>query len=90
VTLVAVELRFVGLGPPPRADSGARREDPGEFMRWLKLMMEVWVVLGVVSTIAGLIWTAQLSRETDPEISKAPPLPEHQLATASSYKPHSA
>jgi hypothetical protein len=59
-------------------------------MHWLKLMMEVWVVFGVMSTMAGLIWTARLSRETDPEISKAPTLPERQLATASSYKPHSA
>ena len=60
-------------------------------MHGLKLMMEVWVVIGVVSTVAGLVWTARLSRETDPEISKAPPpLPERRLATASPYKPHSA
>ncbi len=59
-------------------------------MHWLKLMMEVWVVFGVVSVVAGLMWTARLSRETDTEISNAPPLPERQLATASSYKPHSA
>jgi hypothetical protein len=59
-------------------------------MHWLKLTMEVWVVIGVVTTVAGLIWTARLSRETDPEISKASPLPERQLSTASSYKPHSA
>jgi hypothetical protein len=59
-------------------------------MHWLKLMMEVWVVIGVVSTVAGRIWTARLSRETDPEISKAPTLPEQHLVTASAYKPHSA
>jgi len=59
-------------------------------MHWLKLMMEVWVVIGVVSTVAGRIWTARLNRETDPEISKAPTLPEQQLVTTSAYKPHSA
>jgi len=59
-------------------------------MLWLKLMMEVWVMFGVVSTVAGLIWTARLSRETDSEISNAPTLAKRQLATASSYQQHSA
>jgi hypothetical protein len=68
----------------------SRREDPGGFMLWLKLMMEVWVMFGVVSTVAGLIWTARLSRETDSEISNAPTLAKRQLATASSYQQHSA
>ena len=42
-------------------------------MHWLRLMMEVWVVFGVVSVVAGLMWTARLSRETDTEISNARP-----------------
>lgn len=41
-------------------------------------------------TTSSYMWTARLSRETGPEISKALPLPERQLATAFSYKPESA
>jgi hypothetical protein len=44
--------------------------------------MEAWVVFGVVTVVAGLIWTARLSRELNPEISKAPPRPERQFETA--------
>jgi hypothetical protein len=55
-------------------------------VHWLKLVLEVWVVWGVVSVVGWLIWNARLSREINPEISKAPPLPERQVATASSSK----
>ena len=55
---------------------------PGGFMHSLRLLMEAWVVFGVVTVVAGLIWTARLSRELNPEISKAPPRPERQFETA--------
>jgi len=47
-------------------------------VHWLTLLMEIWVVFGVVSVVAGLIWTARMGREMEPEISNAPPLPEWQ------------
>ncbi len=59
-------------------------------MHWLKLLMEVWVVVGIVSVVAGLIWTTHLSREMNPEISKLPHPPERQFGTASLSKVHSA
>jgi hypothetical protein len=55
---------------------------PGGFMHWLKLMVEGWLVFGVVTVVTGLMWTTHLSREVDPEIAKAPPMPERQFETA--------
>ena len=40
-------------------------------MHWLKLLMEVWAVFGVVTIVAGMIWTTRLSREMNPEVSRA-------------------
>jgi hypothetical protein len=54
----------------------------GDFMHWFKLLLEGWVVFGIVAVAAGSIWTTRLSREMNPEISKAPPLPETQFETA--------
>jgi hypothetical protein len=51
-------------------------------MHWLKLLMEVWVVFGVVTVVAGLIWTTRLSREMDPEISEASSPSERGFGTA--------
>jgi hypothetical protein len=59
-------------------------------MHWLKLFAEGWLVFGVVSTVAGLIWTTRLSREMNPDISKAPPVPERQFGTAALSKVRSA
>ncbi len=57
-------------------------KDPGGFMHWLKLLMEGWVVFGIVTVVAGLIWTARLSREMDPEISEGRSQSEPQFGTA--------
>jgi hypothetical protein len=81
---------FPERGISPIIGPGRHFRDPGGFMHSLKLLMEVWVVLGVVTVVAGLIWTTRLSREMNPEIKKVPPLPERQLATASLSKLHSA
>ena len=51
-------------------------------MHWLKLLVEGWLVLGVVTVATGLIWTTHLSREADPEI-KAPAMPERRFETTS-------
>jgi|HubBroStandDraft_6_1064221.scaffolds.fasta_scaffold00208_30 hypothetical protein len=51
-------------------------------MHWLKLLMEVWVVFGVVTVVAGLIWTTRLSREMDPEISEVSSPSERRFGTA--------
>jgi hypothetical protein len=59
-------------------------------MHSLKVLMEAWAVLGVVTVVAGLIWTTRLSREMNPEVSRHAPVPERQLATASLSKLHSA
>lgn len=58
-------------------------------MHWLKLFMEVWFVFGVVTVVAGMIWTTRLSRNMNPEIGNISPLPERQLATASVSHVHS-
>ncbi len=52
-------------------------------MHWLMLLGEVWVVFGVVTVVAGLIWTRRLSREMDPDPSKAS---ERQFGTAALSK----
>jgi hypothetical protein len=59
-------------------------------MHWLKLFAEGWLLFGVVSTVAGLIWTTRLSREMNPDVSKAPAMPERPFATASLSKVRSA
>jgi len=59
-------------------------------MHSLKLLVEGWLVFGVVTVVAGLIWTTRLSREMNPEVSKAQPMPERQFGTASLSKLHSA
>jgi hypothetical protein len=64
--------------------------DPGGFMHWLKLIVEGWLAFGVVTVVAGLVWTTRLSREMNPEVSKAPPMSERQFGTASLSKLHSA
>jgi hypothetical protein len=51
-------------------------------MHWLKLLVEGWLVFGVVTVVTGLMWTTRLSREADPEITKASPMPERQFETA--------
>lgn len=51
-------------------------------MHWLKLLMEVWVVLGVITVLAGLAWTARISREMDPEIDGVTSPSEPQFGTA--------
>ena len=51
-------------------------------MHWLKLLMEGWVVFGIVTVITGLIWTTRLSREMDPEISEGQSQSERQFGTA--------
>jgi hypothetical protein len=51
-------------------------------MHWLKLLMEVWVVLGVVTVLGGLAWTARMSREMDPEIRAVSSPSEPQFGTA--------
>jgi hypothetical protein len=55
-------------------------------MHWLKLLVEGWLMFGVVTVIAGLIWTTRLSREMNPEVSKATPRPERQFGAASLSK----
>jgi hypothetical protein len=57
-------------------------------VHWLKLTLEVWVVWGVVSVVGGLIWTARLRREINPQISEARHLSE--LAVGSPSKRDSA
>ncbi|HLW89170.1 MAG TPA: hypothetical protein VKR57_11800 [Terriglobales bacterium] len=59
-------------------------------MHWLKLLLEIWVVFGVVSVVAGLIWTTRLSREMNPENSKVPAASERKFGTASLSKARSA
>ncbi|MGH9498876.1 MAG: hypothetical protein ACRD3L_07010 [Terriglobales bacterium] len=59
-------------------------------MHWLKLLMEGWLVFGVVIVVAGSVWTTRLSREMSPEINKIPAAPERQFGTASLSKLHSA
>jgi hypothetical protein len=59
-------------------------------MHWLKLFVEGWLVFGVVTVVAGLVWTTRLSREMNPEPSKAAPMAERQFGTASLSKLHSA
>lgn len=59
-------------------------------MHSLKVLMEVWAVLGVVTVVAGMIWTTRLSRDMNPEIGKLPAASDRQLATASLSKLHSA
>jgi hypothetical protein len=50
-------------------------------MHWLKLMVEGWLVFGVVTVVIGLMWTTHLSREAEPEITKTSSRPERQLET---------
>jgi hypothetical protein len=51
-------------------------------MHWLKLLMEVWMVFGVVTVLGGLAWTARMSREMDPEINEVSSASEPQFGTA--------
>lgn len=81
---------FPGQGICPIIVRLASVSDPGGFMHWLKLVIEGWLVLGVVSVVAGLIWTTRLSREMNPEVSKLPAAPERRFGTASLSKLHSA
>jgi hypothetical protein len=55
-------------------------------MHWLKLVMEGWVIFGVVVVAAGMIWTTRLSREMNPEVPKVPSVPERQFGAASLFK----
>jgi hypothetical protein len=50
-------------------------------MHSLKVLLEVWLLFGVVTVVAGSIWTTRLSREMNPEITKAPPAPERRFGT---------
>jgi hypothetical protein len=64
--------------------------DLGGFMHWLKWLIEIWIVFGVVFVIAGLIWTTRLSSEMNPEIGKMPAASERQFGTTSLSKVRSA
>ena len=55
-------------------------------MHWVKWLVEFWVVCGVVTVVAGLIWTTRVNHEMNPEISKIPVAPERTFGTASLSK----
>ena len=59
-------------------------------MHWLKLVVEGWLLFGVVSVVVGLIWTTRLSCEMNPEVNKVHVMPERQFGTASLAKVRSA
>ena len=59
-------------------------------MHWLKLLTEVWVAFGIVTIVAGLIWTTRLSREMKTDLGKVAPTAERQFASPSLSKLHSA
>jgi hypothetical protein len=33
-------------------------------MHWVKLLVEVWVLSGIMTVILGLFWTSKLTRES--------------------------
>jgi hypothetical protein len=54
-------------------------------MHWLKWLLEIWVVCGILTVVAGLIWTTRVNREMNPEINRVP-APERQFGAASLSK----
>jgi hypothetical protein len=80
---------FPGKGISPIIVRRTAFQDPGGFMHWLKLLMEAWVVFGVVTVVAGLIWTTRLSRAMNPEV-RVPVASERSFGAARLSKLHSA
>ncbi len=39
-------------------------------MHWVKLLVEVWILFGVVTLILGLLWTSKLTKESQPSIAR--------------------
>ena len=55
-------------------------------MNWLKWLVEIWVVCGVVTVVAGLIWTTRANREMNPDINKVQAASERPFGTATLSK----
>jgi len=74
--------------PPGR---GWFRHPPGGTMHWVKLLVEVWILFGVVTVISGLLWTSKLSKESQPSIAKnISPLQRAELSANNLSKVRSA
>jgi len=41
---------------------------PGTIMHWVKWLIEIWILFGVVTVILGLLWTSRLSKESQPNV----------------------
>jgi len=54
------------------------------------LLVEGWFVFGVVTVVTGMIWTARLSRQAEPENAKMPARTDHQFGSSSFSNVHSA
>jgi len=39
-------------------------------MQWLKWLIEVWILFGVVTVILGLLWTSKLTNKSQANVAK--------------------
>jgi hypothetical protein len=63
----------------------------GEIMHWVKWLVEVWILFGVVIVILGLLWTSKLTNKSQPKtIQTASSLPHTELSADHLSKVQSA
>jgi hypothetical protein len=55
-------------------------------MHWLKWLVEIWMVCGVVTVVVGLILTTRVNREMSPDINKVEAASERSFGAASLWK----
>ncbi|MGA8153303.1 MAG: hypothetical protein WB952_20295 [Terriglobales bacterium] len=60
-------------------------------MHWVKLMVEMWVLIGVVTVILGLLWTSKLAKKPQLNLVKsAPPPAQAEISSSNLGKIRSA
>lgn len=60
-------------------------------MHWMKWLIEVWILFGVVTVILGLLWTSKLTNRSQPNTAKsASSLPRTELSSDHLSKVQSA
>ena len=63
----------------------------GGIMHWVKLVVEAWVLFGLVTVILGLLWTSKLTNKSQPNaVKNTSPRPLAELSADHLSKVRSA
>ena len=63
----------------------------GAIMHWVKLLVEVWILFGVITVVLGLFWTSKLTNKSQSNVVKnTSSLPRAELRANNLSKVRSA